>query len=273
MNMKSENSMVDPSKTKPKKAVLNQSVVKALQIIELMAKFGQEIRIQEIAQELNLSSSTVLRFVNTLETQGYVEQNPNTLKYHLTFKISHLGFQVAEQVSIRDLVRPYLTQMSRQCGESTCLAVMGDLEVLYVDVVNGQDNILQIAQRIGKRAPLHSTGVGKLLLLNYTDEEIERIIRDKGLVVFTKNTIATKEQLFERLDEVRSGMYAMDDEECEMGVRCVSAPIIDYTNKVIAAISASGPTHRMQGENLERVKNIVISTAKSISIKLGKTDI
>ena len=139
------------------------------------------------------------------------------------------------------------------------------MELVYIDVVDGPDSMLKILQRIGKRAPLHSTGIGKLLLLNYTGKQLNEFIARKGLQALTPNTLVTKEALIHKLEEIRQLGYALDDEECELGTRCVAAPVRDYTGRIIAGVSISGPISRLSMERISVVAPVVVETADKLS--------
>lgn len=244
---------------------VNQSVEKVIQIIEVMAREGSPMRLQDIALKTDMPASTALRMVNTLLVYGYINQNPDTLRYSLSLKFAQIGSIVSSQVSISQLAHPLLVELSRRCHESCCLGVEEGMELIYTDVIDGPDNMLKIMQRIGKRAPLHSTGIGKLLLLNYSREQLRELIRVKGLSPLTPNTVCTEETLLERLAQVRAQGYALDDEECELGARCVAAPVYDYTGRVVAGISVSGPASRLSLERIAVIAPVVKDTAKRIS--------
>ena len=250
----------------------NQSVEKVLQIIEIMAQARSPMRLADISEKLDLPASTVLRFVNTLMAYNYVNQDPETMKYRLSMKFCQIGDLVNAQFSIRDTVRPFLVDLAEKCQESACLALEDDMSVIYIDAVDGPDNLLRTMQRIGKVAPLHATGVGKLLLLNYSPEKLDRLIREKGLSALTCKTITTREVLLKELEKIRVQGYSLDDEECEIGAKCIAAPIRDYTEKIVACVSVSGPTSRMTEEKMERIKFILLSITRSISEKLGYTE-
>ncbi|MDR1315586.1 MAG: IclR family transcriptional regulator [Spirochaetales bacterium] len=246
----------------------NLSIGKALQIIETMAGHNGSMRLQEVANSVSQPPSTTLRFLNTLMDYGYADQDPTNLHYFLTMKFCHIGNLISRQIKMREVVRPFLEALSRKFGESTCLAISQENYVVYIDVVDGPDHILQTLQRIGKIAPLHSTGVGKCLLLDYTEGEISKLAA-KGLTVLTKNTIKSESELITELSKVRKQGYGEDNEECEIGVRCVATPIRDYSGKVIAAISTSGPTHRMSAEKLKLIRAELPATAAGISKRMG----
>lgn len=244
---------------------VNQSVEKVIQIIEVMAREGAPMRLQDIALKTEMPASTTLRMVNTLLVYGYINQNPDTLRYSLSLKFAQIGSIVSSQFSLSQVAHPLLVELSRRCRESCCLAVEEDMELIYTDVVDGPDNMLKIMQRIGKCAPLHSTGIGKLLLLNYSREKLHELIRVKGLTPLTPNTACTEEALLERLEQIRAQGYALDDEECELGARCVAAPVYNYTGNVVAGISVSGPVSRLSLERIAVIAPVVQETAAKIS--------
>lgn len=254
-----------------KKVKKNQSVEKVLQIIELLVSKGGEMRLQDIAEQVNSPSSTVLRYLSTLNAFGYVYQNADSSKYALTLKLAQLGSLVSEQYDIRNLVHDDLIALSKEFQESSCLAIEEDHEVVYIDVINGPDNMLKTMQRIGKRAPLHATSVGKNILQNYSEEEILKILAEKGMPKLTVNTLTTPEALFEELETVEKEGVAMDDEECEIGAKCIAVPLIDYTGKVVASISISGPISRMTDEKVNKMKEYMLRMSEEISKKLGYT--
>ena len=243
----------------------NQSVEKMFQIIEVMAESREPMRLQDIASHVDMPTSTTLRLINTLMNCGYANQDPLTLRYSLSLKFMYIGSLVNSQINIRDVAHPYLVELSRKCKESVCLAIEQNMEVVYIDVIDGPDGMLKITQRIGKVAPMQSTGVGKLMLLNYDSESLDCMISSKGLIALTPNTITSKQDLLAELGKVKKQGYALDDEECELGARCLSVGIKDYTKKIVAGISVSGPTTRMTMDYIEKIKDEVLETSRIIS--------
>lgn len=252
-----------------KRTKTNQSVEKTLQVIEVMAAAREPMRLQDLAGACQLPPSTALRLLNTLLQHGYVNQDKVTLRYALSLKFAQIGSQVSAQMDIRNLAHPLLLELSARCGESCCLAIEENRQVVYVDVVDGPDGMLKIMQRIGKRAPLYCTGVGKIFLLNFDQGGVEEYIRQNGLPALTHNTITTREGLLEELAKIARQGYALDDEECERGARCVAAGVRDYTGRVVAGISASGPLHRMTAERMGAITRFVRETAQQLSQMLA----
>jgi DNA-binding IclR family transcriptional regulator len=247
----------------------NHSVERVLRVMEFMAAQRGAVRLQDIAVAAELPASTALRFVNTLMEQGYAVQDRESLRYSLTFKLCRLAEQVRSGHQLRDIVRGELESLVKTCRESACLAVEDAREVVYIDVVEGPDSMLRTLQRIGKKAPLHSTGVGKTLLLNYDDEALRQLGDEVGFAPLTAHTITDLEGLRRAIDLVRHEGIAIDDEECELGVRCVAAPVRDYSGRVVCSISVSGPVSRMQAGALDEVAQAVKAAAEALSIRLG----
>ncbi len=243
----------------------NQSVEKTLQIIEVLAYEKEPLRLAELAKRVNMPASTVLRMVNTLLEHGYAYQDALTLRYGLTLRFTQIGHLISGQFSIRDIVHPHLLELSKLSGESSCLAIEEEMEVIYIDVVDGTDGMLKIMQRIGKRAPLHSTGVGKLMLTQYSREMLQQLVQQRGLSCLTPHTLTSIEDLTYELANIKNQGYAVDDEECELGARCVAAPIYNYENKIVAAISVSGPISRMTRKRVLELAPIVMGFADKIS--------
>ena len=249
----------------------NQSSDKLLTILEYLSTCSEPVRLQDIADNVNLNASTVLRFVTALEQNGYVIQDSYTQKYSMTMKICSLANKMVANLNnkIHDMGRPLLRSLSRIFEESTCLAVEKEMSVVYIDVQDGPDHLLSSMQYIGKMAPMHCTGVGKLLLLNYTEVEIDKYIAIKGLPRFTKNTLCTKESLLKELEIIRKQGYAFDDEECEIGAKCLAVPVYDYRGKVIACLSVTGSIFRMTPEKIYKNLPYMLDAAAQLSTMMG----
>lgn len=250
----------------------NQSVEKVIKIIETMACEKEPMRLQDIAMKCGMPSSTTLRMMNTMLIYGYVNQDFQTSRYSLSLKFARIGSQVCGQVNLTGIAHPFLVELSHKCHESSCLAIEENMEVVYTDVVDGPDNMLKIMQRIGKRAPLHSTGIGKLLLSNYSNSQLREFVNVKGMRALTPNTLITLESLMTKMEEIRKLGYALDNEECELGARCVAAPVRDFSGKIIAGISVSGPVSRMSMERIKVITTVVMDTAARISTLMGSEE-
>ena len=247
----------------------NLSSEKLLSLMEAMSRLSEPARLQDLARELKMNSSTVLRFLAALQHRGYAARDIDTGRYYLTFKLCGMAQSISSNMSIRNISLPFLRSVSRVFEESANLAIEYDMSVMYVEVVNGPSKTLVSTQRIGNIAPMHCTGVGKLLLQNYTATQMEQMIAVKGLPRYTASTIVTPQRLMEEVEEAREKGYAFDNEECEPGVRCIAAPVRDYTGLVVAGISVSGPSTRMTDEHIFSNLPQLLETAEELSHRLG----
>ncbi len=247
----------------------NQSLGKALQIFEVLAEHAAPLRLQELAQALHMPESTVLRFLNTMIEYGYVAKDRQTSKYGLTLKLAQLGSLVHANYPYQKILHPYLEEVSRILREPVSLSVEQDRSVVYVDTVDGPDHMLRTLQRIGKVAPMHSTGAGKILLSNYPENVLEEYVDSKGLPAYTEKTITRLEDFFAELETVRQRGYAYDNEECEVGVKCVAFPVKDFSGRNVAAISVSAPISRLDSAKEKQVIAVLQDVSGRASRELG----
>jgi len=247
----------------------NQSIGKAFAILEAMAEESKSIRLMDLSQKLGIPSSTAIRFLNSLIDFGYVKQEPETSRYYLTLKIASIGNKVYTRFSYQSVMKKYIHRISDILQESVSLSIEQDMNVVYIDAVDGPDHVLQTLQRIGKVAPMHSTGAGKVLLLNYDDRSLERFIDIKGLPKFTEKTLVTRMSFLKAMEKVRQDGFALDDEECEIGVKCIAFPIRDFTDKVVAAVSVSAPISRMNEQRQHEIQEVLSKISREASAELG----
>lgn len=245
-----------------------QSVDRALKIIENLKNNPNGIGVTDLSIMLGVSKSTIHRLLMSLYQEGFVRQDPITEKYKLGFKFLELGDIVNENLDVRKAASPMLKELSNKTGETVHLVIMDQNEVVYIDKVESPETI-RMYSRVGKRALMHCTGVGKVFLANLPLLEVKRIIEEKPLIRFTKNTITTPKELFAQLELIKSQGYAIDNEEHEEGVKCASAPIFDFRGNIIAAVSVSAPAMRITAEKFTHMTKEVINCSYKISKSLG----
>ena len=245
----------------------------ALEIIELLAQNNNHPqRLLDIANQLGMNTSTALRYLGALNNCGYVQQDEDTQRYSLTMKICAIANKVIANNDLCTVARPVMKRLSYEVQESVCLAIEQDFSVIYAAVEQGPDQMFKTMQRIGSSAPMHCTGIGKVLLCYGSEEKVDKMIQRKGLPIFTANTLHTREDLLEVLKKVRAEGVGFDNEECELGARCIAVPIFDYRKRVVAGLSITGTIFRMTDEALKRMLPILKSSAAEISNKLGYSD-
>ncbi|MDR2656386.1 MAG: IclR family transcriptional regulator, partial [Oscillospiraceae bacterium] len=218
----------------------------------------------------DMPSATALRMLRTLRARSYVYQESDTSQYGLTLGFARIGSMISDKLRIRDAAHPFLVELSKQCQESVCLAVEDDQAISYIDVLDGPDGILKITQRIGKRAPMHCTGIGKALLSAQAPSSVDRLIQRKGLTAFTPNTLTDCGALTAELQRIGQQGYALDEEECELGARCVAVGVYDYQDQCVAGISITGPSARMTPERIETFVPMLQHAAREIGVRLGQ---
>ena len=230
----------------------NQSLEKGLAIIEYMSEYQEPIRLQDLAMGLEMSSSTVLRFLITLMESGYVEQDELS-RYYLTYKICRISNSVSESNSLAGIAMGYMKKLSGICEESVSLAVEKNDKIVYIAVVHGPVKLMKTLQRIGNVAPMYCTAIGKLLLLNKSEEELQAYFDRNQFEAFTDHTMTTLKELKPVLEKAREEDMAFDNEECELGAKCVALPIRDYTGKTVAAMSITGTVFKLNEELILRI--------------------
>jgi DNA-binding IclR family transcriptional regulator len=244
-----------------------QSVSRASAIIEALSNYNA-LGVTELGKLLGLHKSTVYGLVSTLEHEGYVCQNPQTGKYALTLKMFEIGGRVFGKLDLRKISRPHIEQLVLRHRETAHLVIPDGLEIVYIDKVECTQS-MRICSNVGKRMPFHCTGVGKVLLAHMPVEQADAILMKKGMDAFTDNTITDYNLLQQELGKIKVLGYALDNEEAELGLRCVAAPIRDINGKVIAATSVSGPKVRMDDEKIKAIVKDLLIMNREISANLG----
>ena len=245
-----------------------QSVSRALMIMELLSKCHNGEKLTVISQKLDLNKSTTHSLISTLEHMGYVQQDQETARYSLGLKLFELGQVVHANMDLRNIAMPFLRELALKFSETVHLAILSKDEIVYIDKVDTSRSI-RIGSQIGGRNAAYCTGVGKVLLAGLSDNELSDTLATVKFEKLTANTIADKEELLKHLVNIRNNGFAMDQEEIEVGLTCVAAPIKNHRGKVIAGISVSGPSSRMQADVFDLMTKDVMDTALQISRRLG----
>ncbi len=241
---------------------------KAILLISRFDAARPEWGVTELSRELKINKSTVSKILSTLEAHRYLTQNPENRKYRLGLRFFEIGSLVAYQMDLQKVALPYMEELNRKVEETVHLVVMDNFEIVYINKVESPQS-LRIGTRVGGRLPAYCTGVGKVLLASLSPEELSQFLRRNRLKKHTPNTITDPERLKKVLHEIRLQGYAMDREEFAEGLMCVSAPIYNYSQGVIAAISISGPSKRIKEKNVEELVSQIKATAREISRQLG----
>jgi len=245
-----------------------QSIDRALQVIELFSLEKPEWGVTEISKNLNIYKSNVYNILTTLVERGFVIKDSKTDKYKLGIKFFELGSVVIKNMDLRKIAHPHIEKLSKEFNETVHLGVLDKGRVISIErEESGQSLSPRIF--IGKRAPLHCTAVGKAIMAYLSEDKVSLIVKEKGLEKYTENTITDREKLEKEFLKIRKQGYAVDNMEHEEGVRCVAGPIRDYTGKVIASMSVSGPAFRINGNNIPNIAKKVKEYCDCISEEMG----
>jgi len=245
-----------------------QAVNNAIDILGLLGDIEGELSMSEIGAKLGLTRSNVNKLLATLEEFGYVEYNRYTGNFRLGVKTFQISQAYINKLNLIEISVQILTMVKDKLNESVYISVLRDGNVVYLNMVE-TDHAVRVLPRIGNVGPAYATATGKAQLAYKSNEEIERLFKE-GLTKVTDNTIDNVDELEEELGRVKRQGYAIDDEEYEVGVRCVGAPIFDFMNNVIAGISVSAPLERVSKERIEKeIIPVIVEAADKLSEKFG----
>ena len=236
--------------------------------IECLARTGP-IGLLELSKELNLTKSTVHRILNSLICMEYAKQDAETLKYSLTFKFCGIANQILAQNNIIDLIRPYIKELAEQTNETVHLVQLDGLNAVYIDKVEASHNSVRLISMVGKSIPLYCSGVGKALLADMSDEKIQKIWDRSEIKKLTDYTVIDFPEFQKLIAEVRTNGYAMDNEENELGVRCIAVSLKGLHRKPAYAISVSAPKDRMDDARVEQFTHLSLDAKQRIQNELG----
>lgn len=246
----------------------NQSSIRLLQIMECLAESRVPMRLQDIAKRVGMTQSTVLRYLYSLESANYIYRDNSTSRYALTWRVCCLSENLNSPLSLRNITNPFVNQLANSLALGACLVVEQNYECMYLDCIDNPNS--PTLQRIGKQAPLHATGSGKVLLSQFSEQQIGQYIAQKGLIKYTDHTITDPAVLQRELVKIRQQDFGMDEQECEIGLRCISCPLRDYTGRIVASMSVFGNISDMSDERIQsEIYPMLKAAADIISSRLG----
>ncbi len=242
------------------------SLRKGLEVIDCFTR-QKTWSLAELAAALGQSKPTVFRILHTIEAFGYLQKDPDTGRYSLAMRLHTLGSAAVHHEQLRWQALPPLQDLARETGETVHVGILYDNAAICVQAVDGS-RLIRMHAFVGKRTPAHASALGKVLLAHLPDAELDGFVAN-GLPGFTPNTITTPAALREALHLVRAQGWALDDEEMEIGLRCLGAPIIDHAGRPCACVAVSAPAARMDPARIAELIPRVKATAARISRMLG----
>jgi IclR family acetate operon transcriptional repressor len=247
---------------------MGDTTSRIFKIIEFLAEAGDWVSLRTMARELHLNAASAYRALNSLKELGYVRQDPQDSRYQLSLKIAWVSAQLLENVQLRQIAHPQLQRLTSVTNETTHLAILEGNEFVYIDKVDNTQ-AMRMRSRVGQRGQLYSTAAGKSILSFLPDTEKEKLVRGMKLTPFTKNTISELGEFRDELEHVHHLGYAVDDEENEVGIRCIGSPIFDHAGRVAGALSISGWTITMTRERIPQLAPELLRSCQEISRELG----
>lgn len=260
---------VMPTHTEPageKSGAAVQSVDRALAVLEILGKLGTA-GVTDIATELGVHKSTASRLIAVLESRGFVEQLSDRGKYRLGFAIVRLAGSTSAQMDLAKESQTICERLSQQSGETANLAVLDGGRIINIVEAHGPAEIT-LRSWVGQSCPAHATSSGKALLADLSAADVRGRLGEP-IPTFTANTISDADVLAAQLAEIRESGWATVQEELEIGLNAVAAPVRDHTGRVIAALSVSGPAYRLDPERFSVVGEMTMAAAAEISRRLG----
>jgi IclR family KDG regulon transcriptional repressor len=246
---------------------ISPAILTGLSILEYMAA-TPELGVTELARKLNAGKSSVHRILNTLAHKDYIEKNPATGRYRLTYRLFLVASTAADRFGLKEVAAPMMERLAMATGETVNLGILEEDRVVNLHKVSGPQPIrLHIHAPGGVKA--HATGLGKVLLAGLEPKELDNRLGTSRLARLTPNTHATRRSLHAELERVRRRGYAIDNEECSAGIRAVAVPIRDSRGTIVAALSIAGPTHRLTEKRIADLAPNLLATGEEISRRLG----
>ncbi|HOG46281.1 MAG TPA: IclR family transcriptional regulator [Anaerolineae bacterium] len=246
-----------------------QSVERTLHILDTLAAARSGLSLTELCGRTGLHTSTVYRLLATLLAHGYVRQDGERKAYRLGLHLLHIGEAARAQCDLRDEAMGCLEALARRSSELANLAIPSGNRAIYIAQAQAQrGHAIGMFTQLGAWVPLHCTAVGKAIIAHRPEAEVEHLIQE-GLPAHTANTITNPLRLRGELAEVRRRGYAIDDEERELGVRCIAGPVWDADGRLVAAISISGPSGRVTPERFAELGSLVSQAAQQLSERIG----
>jgi IclR family acetate operon transcriptional repressor len=240
---------------------------KALDVLEVLSQ-RTDLGLSELSTQTGVSKASTYRVLSTLEARGFVTKDPETRKYSPGVKLIALSCAVVSRVDLVAAARPYVVDLQATFDETVNVGILADGEVLYVDILESAQG-LRMAAAVGDRNALHSTALGKAILSALPASEARELLTAYRRVAATPKTIVGLEALMDDLAVCATRGYSVDDEENEVGARCVGVPIRDFSGRAVGAVSISGPVARIPLELIATIGSRLEEVAAGIEARMG----
>jgi len=244
------------------------SLLNGLEVFELFTREHSIVTVGEIARHLNVHKSSASRIAATLVAAGYLRPAAATLGFQLGGKLARLGNLALVDTSLVNVSEPVMRDLVEKLGETCHIGTLDGNQAVTIALLDGSYAV-RLHSWVGKRSPAHLTSMGKVILSGMSEEEIDRLYPEESLETRTAFSIPTKTALKQHLEKVRRQGYSLDNEELEIGLRCVAAPIRDHSNRVVASLTVAGSASRIQVSTIDTYIEAARSAADDITRQLG----
>ncbi len=241
------------------------AVNRTILILETLSK-TKKINLEQLAKKTDLPKPSLLRFLNSLINLGYVYKDNNDL-YSLTLKMFSIGSNSLSHINLIDIAAPFADELCNYFNETVHMGILDEDHAVYV-LKRESSYTIRMYSRVGKRIPLYCTAIGKNLLSDLNQKDIDNYLDSTKIIPFTKYTLS-KEELKSQLELIREQGWAEDDQEHEEGITCIGASIRDFSGEIVAALSVSWPIFRFKDKNKNEVIEKIKDTCNKISALLG----
>jgi IclR family KDG regulon transcriptional repressor len=246
-----------------------KSLLRAIDILGLL-EGNAALSVTEISDLLAFPRSTTYKYLAVMRECRFVDYDQSLEKYKLGMKLFEFGTAIQNRFAIDRIAHPYMEELSNQLGETVGLTVLDRNEALYVEKVEPESSsTMVILLRRGIRFPLHAGAASKILLAHLQDEKIETFLKTQKLVKYTGKTIVDPDELRKEVKTIRKAGYAFSEEEIDIGVRALAAPIFDHEGKIAAGLVVFGPAQRIDDQKKEKILKSILECSRKISKRIG----
>jgi len=249
-----------------------ESVAAVLKVFAILQALSErnETGISDLSMRLGMPKATAYRFLQSMKALGYVRQESDSEGYGLTMRVFELGTKALQYPDLIDLAKHHMQMLADATGETVHLGTLIDSEIIYVHKIDSRHN-LGMYSRIGRRAPLHCTAIGKVLLAWEHPERRDRVLAGADFQRFRDKTIVERGAFLAELDRVKAQGFGEDREEFDDHIRCLGIPIFDRLNQPIAGMSISFPSFRFDEAKSPEIVSMLTKASRDISARLGCT--
>ena len=246
-----------------------QSLDRAFDLLEQLCRSRNGMTIGALSAETGLHKSTVHRLLATMCGRGYVQRDAETSVYRAGMRLCELSSYIVDNLDVVERARGPLERLGHETGETVHLVLREGRDIVYIHKVESETGAIRMFSRIGMRRPLYCTGVGKAILATWSEDEVRTLWAQSDVRPWTPYTVVDEGAFLQELAQVRRLGYAMDNEENELGVRCIAAALPDYRGRASYAISVSAPLTRMSDERIAELRVPLLTARDEIAAAIG----